>query len=134
MSTTYTIKKLSTAIALVFFTASITACGGGSDSQGSSQPIKDSNPKPVDKCKDTTENNSGKADLDEDGIIDDCDPDIDGDGIENEKDAKPLDATIAGISTKSYRGNGFGYVNATEIAYFNAKTAYRKRVFIFSKS
>lgn len=134
MSTTYTIKKLSTAIALVFFTASITACGGGSDSQGSSQPIKDSNPKPVDKCKDTTENNSGKADLDEDGIIDDCDPDIDGDGIENEKDAKPLDATIAGISTKSYRGNGFGYVNATEIAYFNAKKQLIEREYLSSQN
>lgn len=134
MSTTHTIKKLSTAIALVFFTASITACGGGSDSQGSSQPIKDSNPKPVDKCKDTTENNSGKADLDEDGIIDDCDPDIDGDGIENEKDAKPLDATIAGISTKSYRGNGFGYVNATEIAYFNAKKQLIEREYLSSQN
>ena len=134
MSTTYTIKKLSTAIALVFFTASITACGGGSDSQGSSQPIKDSNPKPVDKCKDTTENNSGKADLDEDGIIDDCDPDIDGDGVENEKDAKPLDATIAGISTKSYRGNGFGYVNATEIAYFNAKKQLIEREYLSSQN
>lgn len=134
MSTTYTIKKLSTAIALVFFTASITACGGGSDSQGSSQPIKDSNPKPVDKCKDTTENNSGKADLDEEGIIDDCDPDIDGDGVENEKDAKPLDATIAGISTKSYRGNGFGYVNATEIAYFNAKKQLIEREYLSSQN
>lgn len=134
MSTTHTIKKLSTAIALVFFTASITACGGGSDSQGSRQPIKDSNPKPVDKCKDTTENNSGKADLDEDGIIDDCDPDIDGDGIENEKDAKPLDATIAGISTKSYRGNGFGYMNATEIAYFNAKKQLIEREYLSSQN
>lgn len=121
MSTTYNIKKLSTAIALVFFTASLTACGGGSDSQGGSQPIKDSSPKPVDKCKDTAENNSVKADLDKDGIIDDCDPDIDGDGVENEKDAKPLDATIAGISTLSYRGNGYAYVDATENFYFNAK-------------
>lgn len=134
MSTTYTIKKLSTAIALVFFTASITACGGGSNSQGSSQPIKDSNPKPVDKCKDTAGNNSGKADLDKDGIIDDCDPDIDGDGVENEKDAKPLDATIAGISTKSYRGNGFGYVNATEIAYFNAKKQLIEREYLSSQN
>lgn len=121
MSTTYTIKKLSTAIALVFFTASLTACGGGSDSQSGSQPVRDSNPKPTDKCKDTTESNPIKADLDKDGIIDDCDPDIDGDGVENEKDAKPLDATIAGISTLSYRGNGYAYVDATENFYFNAK-------------
>lgn len=132
MSTTYNIKKLSTAIALVFFTASITACGGGSDSQGSSQPVKDSNPKPIDKCKDTTESNSGKADLDKDGIIDDCDPDIDGDGVENEKDAKTLDATIAGISTRSYKGYGVGYVDATENSYFNAKKQLIEREYLSS--
>lgn len=39
----------------------------------------------------------------------------------NAKDARPLDATIAGISTKSYKGDGFGYINATESFYFNGK-------------
>lgn len=123
MPSIHPIKKLSSAIAIAFLATSLMACGGGSDSDSQSNDSSDKPPvtTPSDKCKDVTANNSAQADLDEDGIIDECDADIDGDGVTNENDAKPMDATIAGISTKSYRGNGFGYVNATEIAYFNAK-------------
>ncbi len=120
MQSIHTIKKLSSTIALVLFTTSLVACGGGSDSQSSSDS-KPTTPKPNDKCSDTTADNSGKADLDKDGIIDECDSDIDGDGVVNEKDADPMDATIAGIITKSFKGDGFGYLNARENFYFNAK-------------
>lgn len=121
MQSIYTIKKLSATIALVLFTTSLVACGGGGSDSQSSNDSKPTNPKPDNKCSDTTANNSGKADLDKDGIIDECDSDIDGDGIVNAKDAKPTDANISGISTRSYKGDGFGYVNATENFYFNAK-------------
>ncbi len=121
MPSIYTIKKLSSTIAIILFTTSIVACGGsGSDSQ-SSNGSKPTTPKPNDKCSNITTDNLGKADLDKDGVIDECDPDIDGDGIANAKDARPTDANIAGISTRSYKGDGFGYVNATENFYFNAK-------------
>jgi len=123
MPSIHSTKKSSSAIAIALLATSLTACGGGSDSDSQSNDSPDKPPvtTPSDKCKDVTTNNSAQADLDEDGIIDECDADIDGDGVANAKDAKPMDGTIAGISTKSYRGNGFGYVNATEIAYFNAK-------------
>jgi len=123
MPSIHPIKKLSSAVIVILFATSLTACGGGgsdSNSQSSDSP-KPTNPTPVDKCKDVIADNSAKADLDEDGIVDECDADIDGDGVANAKDAKPKDATIAGISTLSYQGNGWGYVNATANFYFNAK-------------
>jgi len=123
MSSIHPIKKLSSIISITLLATSLTACGGGSDSGSQSNSSPDNPPSSAtsDKCKEVTAGGLGQADLDKDGNIDDCDSDIDGDGIENTKDAKPMDATIAGISTKSYRGYGFGYVNATEVAYFNAK-------------
>ena len=120
MPSIHLIKPLSLTVAIFLFATSLTACGGGSDSNSQSDNDA-SNPPAGNKCSGVTDNNSGQADLDKDGITDDCDTDIDGDGVANANDAKPMDATIAGISTKSYRGYGFGYVNATEIAYFNAK-------------
>ena len=135
MPSIHPIKKLSSAIIVILFATSLTACGGGSDSDSQSSNSPDKPPvttKPSDKCNDVTTSNSGQADLDKDGIVDNCDDDIDGDGIGNSKDAKPLDANIAGISTKSYRGNGFGYVNATEIAYFNAKKQLIEREYLSS--
>lgn len=135
MPNIHPIKKLSSAIIVILFVTSLTACGGGSDSDSQSSNSPDKPPvttKPSDKCNDVTTSNSGQADLDKDGIVDNCDDDIDGDGIGNSKDAKPLDANIAGISTKSYRGNGFGYVNATEIAYFNAKKQLIEREYLSS--
>lgn len=135
MPSIHPIKKLSSAIIVILFATSLTACGGGSDSDSQSSNSPDKPPvttKPSDKCNDVTTSNSGQADLDKDGIVDNCDDDIDGDGIGNSKDAKPLDANIAGISTKSYRGNAFGYVNATEIAYFNAKKQLIEREYLSS--
>lgn len=134
MPSIHPIKKLSSAVIVILFATSLTACGGGgsdSNSQSNNSP-KPTNPTPTDKCKDVTANNSGKADLDEDGIVDECDADIDGDGVANAKDARPLDATIAGISTRSYKGNGVGYVDATENSYFNAKKQLIEREYLSS--
>ncbi|WP_440463940.1 hypothetical protein [Psychrobacter sp. ASPA161_6] len=133
MPSIHPIKKLSSAVIVILFATSLTACGGGSDSNSqSNNSPKPTNPTPTDKCKDVTANNSGKADLDEDGIVDECDADIDGDGVANAKDARPLDATIAGISTRSYKGNGVGYVDATENSYFNAKKQLIEREYLSS--
>ena len=133
MPSIHLIKKLSSAVIVILFATSLTACGGGSDSNSqSNNSPKPTNPTPTDKCKDVTANNSGKADLDEDGIVDECDADIDGDGVANAKDARPLDATIAGISTRSYKGNGVGYVDATENSYFNAKKQLIEREYLSS--
>lgn len=136
MSTTYTLKKLSAAIAMILFATSLTACGGGSDSdsQSSNSPDKPPVTKPSDKCKDVTANNSEQADLDKDGIVDECDADIDGDGVSNAKDAMPMDADIASISIQSYKGNSFGYVNATKNAYFNAKKQLTKSEYLSSSN
>ncbi len=121
----YNIKNLSSTIAIVVFSTSLLACGGGGSSDGGSDSQSNSNsnpvvPQPNDKCNDDA-NNLGKPDLDKDGTIDDCDSDIDGDGIVNAKDARPLDINIASTSTKSYKGDSFGYVNARENLYFNSK-------------
>ena len=133
MPSIHPIKKLSSAVIVILFATSLTACGGGSDSNSqSNNSPKPTNPTPTDKCKDVTANDSGKADLDEDGIVDECDADIDGDGVANVKDARPLDATIAGISTRSYKGNGVGYVDATENSYFNAKKQLIEREYLSS--
>lgn len=43
-----------------------------------------------------------------------------------------MDATIAGISTRSYKGNGVGYVDATENSYFNAKKQLIEREYLSS--
>lgn len=134
MPSIHPINKLSSAVIIILFATSLTACGGGgsdSNSQSNNSP-KPTNPTPTDKCKDVTANDSGKADLDEDGIVDECDADIDGDGVANVKDARPLDATIAGISTRSYKGNGVGYVDATENSYFNAKKQLIEREYLSS--
>ena len=120
MPSIHLIKPLSLTVAIFLFATSLTACGGGSDSNSQSDNDA-SNPPAGNKCSGVTDNNSGQADLDKDGIADDCDTDIDGDGVANTNDAKPMDATIAGISTKSYKGDGLSYVDATETAYFNAK-------------
>ena len=134
MPSIYPIKNLSSGIAVILLTTSLAACGGdGSDSQSSSNS-KPTTPNPSDECKDAKASNSTKPDLDQDGIIDDCDTDIDGDGIINSQDAKPLDATIAGISTKSYKGNGFGYVNATKHFYFDAKKQLIKSEYLSSSN
>ena len=134
MPSIHPIKKLSSAIIVILFATSLTACGGGgsdSNSQSNNTP-KPTDPKPIDKCKDVNANNSEQADLNKDGIVDECDTDIDGDGVENEKDAKPLDATIAGISTRSYKGNGYTYVDATENAYFNGDKQLIQREYVSS--
>lgn len=134
----YNVKNLSSAVAVVIFSTSLLACGGGgsgggSDSQSSNNP-KPTIPKPSDKCKNATANISGQADLDKDGTIDDCDDDIDGDGITNTKDAKPMDASIASISSKVYQGSGFGYVNARENLYFNAKNQLVAKEYLSSSN
>ncbi|WP_025651376.1 MULTISPECIES: hypothetical protein [unclassified Psychrobacter] len=135
----YNVKNLSSAVAVVVFSTSLLACGGGggsdggSDSQSSNNP-KPTPPKPSDKCKNATANISGQSDLDKDGTIDDCDSDIDGDGIVNAKDARPLDINIASTSTKSYKGDGFGYINATENFYFNAKNQLVEQEYLSSSN
>ena len=136
MPSIHPIKKLSAAIAIILFATSLTACGGGSDSdsQSSNSPDKPPVTKPSDKCKDVTANNSEQADLDKDGIVDECDADIDGDGVSNAKDAMPMDADIASISIQSYKGNSFGYVNATKNAYFNAKKQLTKSEYLSSSN
>lgn len=130
-------KNLGLTLFTIFFTISLAACGGsggGSGSENNDDIVKPNTPTSTDKCKDKTASNSGQADLDEDGIIDDCDDDIDGDGVVNAKDARPLDATIAGISTKSYKGDGFGYINATESFYFNGKNQLVEQEYLSSSN
>lgn len=134
----YNIKNLSSAIAVVVFSTSLLACGGGGSSDGGSDSQSNSNsnpvvPQPNDKCNDDA-SNLGKHDLDKDGTIDDCDSDIDGDGIVNAKDARPLDINIASTSTKSYKGDGFGYINATENFYFNAKNQLVEQEYLSSSN
>ena len=41
-----------------------------------------------------TDANEDQSDLDQDGVGDVCDADIDGDGIANESDSDPMDATV----------------------------------------
>ncbi len=134
----YNIKNLSSTIAIVVFSTSLLACGGGGSSDGGSDSQSNSNsnpvvPQPNDKCNDDA-NNLGKPDLDKDGTIDDCDSDIDGDGIVNAKDARPLDINIASTSTKSYKGDGFGYVNARENLYFNSKNQLVAKEYLSSSN
>ncbi|MGP4847089.1 hypothetical protein ACTXGQ_23470, partial [Marinobacter sp. 1Y8] len=130
-------KNLGLTLFAIFFTTSLVACGGsggGSGSESNDDIVKPNTPTPTDKCKDKTASNSGQADLDEDEITDDCDDDIDGDGVVNAKDARPLDATIAGISTRSYKGDGFGYINATESFYFNGKNQLVEQEYLSSSN
>jgi len=130
-------KNLGLTLFTIFFTTSLIACGGsgsGSGSESNDDIVKPNTPTPTDKCKDKTASNSGQADLDEDEITDDCDDDIDGDGVVNAKDARPLDATIAGISTRSYKGDGFGYTNATESFYFNGKNQLVEQEYLSSSN
>lgn len=133
----YNIKNLTSTIAVVVFSTSLLACGGGSDggsdSQGSNNP-KPIIPQPNDKCKNDDANNLGKPDLDKDGTIDDCDADIDGDSIVNDKDARPMDASITSISNRVYQGNGFGYVNARENLYFNSKNQLVAKEYLSSSN
>lgn len=134
----YNIKNLSSTIAIVVFSTSLLACGGGGSSDGGSDSQSNSNsnpvvPQPNDKCNDDA-NNLGKPDLDKDGTIDDCDSDIDGDGIVNAKDARPLDINIASTSTKSYKGDSFGYVNARENLYFNSKNQLVAKEYLSSSN
>ncbi|MGO1251675.1 hypothetical protein [Psychrobacter sp.] len=95
---TYATKNISSLIAIVFLSNFIAACGGGGSD---SNPISS---KPENKC---STDNSGK-----DGSDHDCD----GDNIVN---TKPLGLNIAGISTLTYKGDGFGYIDATTEFYFN---------------
>lgn len=133
----YNIKNLSYTIAVVVFSTSLLACGGGgSDGVSDSQSNNNSNPivpQPNDKCNDDA-NNLGKPDLDKDGTSDDCDADIDGDSIVNDKDARPMDASITSISNRVYQGNGFGYVNARENLYFNSKNQLVAKEYLSSSN
>lgn len=131
MNMTSTVKNLSSTIAIILCTTALTACGGGggsgsdSSSSNGTTPNTDTKPNtgstPTDTCNSANANSSDKPDLDKDGIVDDCDTDIDGDGVVNTKDARPKDATIAGISKRVYKGYGWGNIDANSTAYFNAK-------------
>uniref|UniRef100_UPI000E2547C2 thrombospondin type 3 repeat-containing protein n=1 Tax=Lewinella sp. IMCC34191 TaxID=2259172 RepID=UPI000E2547C2 len=70
-----------------------------------------------DNCPDTS--NSDQTDTDNDGIGDACDDDIDGDGVLNDDDCAPTDASIGAATVTYYAdsdGDGFGDPNDSVVA------------------